>query len=294
MNQIQFILSSIFLTNDKSRLRAGWRLGIVLLLTELFFSIVDWMRSVLSLTEAFPLVIGLGIDLMVVVSAIYLTRRFVDKRSFTSLGLRLNKQTVFDILTGIMISFVLMLVVYIIEYSLGWLTFQSFAWQTQSSSEVFSQTIQGFIIQVHAGFKEELIFRGYMLQTLISGLNLFWGIVVSSLLFGLDHLSNPNSTWLSAALISLNALVFVYAYLRTVQLWLSVGLHFGWNFFQGTIFGFTVSGFEHPGLFHTSISAPTLWTGGAFGPEAGLIILPICLLGAVLIYLYTKQREIFS
>jgi membrane protease YdiL (CAAX protease family) len=291
MNQIWFILSIIFLTNDKSRLRAGWRLFIALFLTELFFNIVDWIRSALSLTGLLPSIIGLSIDLMVVVSAIYLTRRFIDKRSFTSLGLHLNKQTTLDILLGIVISFVLMSVVYITEYSLEWLTFQSFAWQTNSLSEVFSQTLQGFILHAHTGFKEELIYRGYVLQTLISGLNPFWGVATSSLFFGIGHLSNPNSTWIAAAGLITIALFFVYGYIRTGQLWFPVGLHFGWNFFQSTIFGFPVSGFAHPSLFHISISGPELRTGGAFGPEAGLIILPICLLGAGLIYLYTKQRE---
>jgi membrane protease YdiL (CAAX protease family) len=294
MNQLRFTLSRIFLTDDQSRLRAGWRLFIALFLTGLFFNIVDWIRSALSLTGPMPVIISLGIDLIVVTSAIYITRRFFDRRSFVSLGLYLNKQALPDIVLGIGIAFVVMSVVYLIEYSLGWLTFKSFAWQTESSSEVFSQTLRDFVVYAHAGFKEELIYRGYVLQTLISGLNLFWGVAISSLYFGIDHLSNPNSTWMSAAGIFIIALFFVYGYIRTGQLWLPIGLHFGWNFFENAFFGFPVSGFDRPGLFHINISGPNLWTGGAFGPEAGLLMIPVCLIGTWLVNIFTKGRTIAS
>lgn len=294
MNQPGFTLSRIFLTDNKSRLRAGWRLFIALFLTGLFFNIVDWIRSALSLTGPMPVIMSLGIDLIVVTSAIYITRRFFDKRSFVSLGLHLNKQALSDIVLGIVIAFVVMSVVYLIEYSLGWLTFKSFAWRTESPSEVFSQTLRDFVVYAHAGFKEELIFRGYVLQTLISGLNLFWGVVISSLYFGIDHLSNPNNTWMSAAGIFIIALFFVYGYIRTGQLWLPIGLHFGWNFFENGLFGFPVSGFDRPGLFHINISGPELWTGGAFGPEAGLLMIPVCLIGALMVNIFTKGRTIAS
>jgi membrane protease YdiL (CAAX protease family) len=294
MKPFYSFLSYIFLTNDESRLRAGWRLFIALFLTGLFFNIVDWINSALSLTEPMPVIPSLGIDLIVVTSAIYIARRFFDRRSFASLGLHLNKQTLSDIVLGIVIAFVVMSIVYIIEHSLGWLTFESFAWQSVSSSEVLSQTLRGFLVYAHTGFKEELIFRGYVLQTLVSGLNLFWGVVISSLYFGIEHLSNPHSSWMSTAGIVIIGLFFAYGYLRTGQLWLPIGLHFGWNFFENALFGFPVSGFDRPGLFHINVSGPELWTGGAFGPEAGLLMIPVCLIGALLIHTFTKGRTLAS
>lgn len=86
------------------------------------------------------------------------------------------------------------------------------------------------------------------------------------------------------------AVFFVYGYARTGQLWLPIGLHVGWNFFQRTL-GFPVSGYSFSGWLEINVPGPELWTGGAFGPEAGLIILPICVLGSILIYQFTKQRE---
>jgi hypothetical protein len=71
-----------------------------------------------------------------------------------------------------------------------------------------------------------------------------------------------------------------------------MGLHTGWNFFEGTVFGFPVSGIgDFPRLLHPAISGPALITGGPFGPEAGLVLLPALGLGAGLVYLYTRQRR---
>ncbi|MEO8355849.1 MAG: CPBP family intramembrane glutamic endopeptidase [Chloroflexota bacterium] len=291
MNQLRTLPSYIFLTDDKSRLRAGWRLLIAVFLTGLFFNIVDWIRSARSLSGPTTAIVGEGIDLVVVTGAIYITRRLIDRRPFASLGLNLNKQTVFDILMGIAITFVLMSIIYLIEYSMGWLNFESFAWQVEKPSTVVFLILRYLIVYMLVGWSEELVYRGYILQSLASGFNLTWAIIISSVYFGIEHLSNPDGTWMAAVGIFFIALFFVYGYVRTGQLWLPIGMHIGWNFFQSTVFGFPVSGYDRPGLFQINVSGPEVWTGGGFGPEAGLIILPICLLGALLIHIYTKRRE---
>lgn len=294
MNQLRTLPSYIFLTDDKSRLRAGWRILIAVILTGLFFNIVDWVRSALSMTGPTTAMAGHLTDFSVVTGAIYLARRFVDKRSFTSLGFSINKQAGFDILMGIGIPFILFLVIYLVEFSMGWLKFDSFAWQTNSPSLVISQTTRYFIWFIFVAWNEELVYRGYIMQSLASGLNLVLGILISSIYFGIEHLSNPNSNGMAVAGIFLAGLFLAYAYVRTGQLWLSIGLHLGWNFFESAVFGFPVSGYDRPGLFHITVSGPEFWTGGAFGPEAGIIMLPITLLGAAFIYLYTKRRKVFK
>ena len=292
LDQLRTFLSRIFLTKDQSRLRAGWRLLIAVILTGLFFQIVDWIRSALSMTGPTKAISGSLIDFAVVTGAIYLARRFADKRSFASLGLNINNQAGFDIIVGIAIAFVLMFLIYLIEYSFGWLKFESFAWQIDSPSTVITYTLRYLVVLIFVGWNEELVYRGYILQTLTSGLNLIWALLITSLYFGIEHLSNPNSSGMAVAGIFFIGLFFAYGYLRTSQLWLSIGIHTGWNFFENAVFGFPVSGFDRPGLFRVTVSGSNLWTGGAFGPEAGLIILPICLLGAVLVNLYTKRRKV--
>jgi len=155
---------------------------------------------------------------------------------------------------------------------------------------VVTSVLGTFVAFVFVGWNEELLSRGYHLQTIASGINLFWGVIISSAVFGLLHLGNPNATWVSAAGIFFAGLYLAYGYIRTKQLWLSIGLHIGWNFFEGVVFGFPVSGLDIYPLLRIKVHGPELWTGGAFGPEAGLIVLPSLILGALLIYLYTAKR----
>ena len=286
MKQFRSVLSFIVLTDDKSRPRAGWRLLIAVSLTVLSFNAVDWVRHAMSIEGPTSGIV----DFFVVTTVLFLTRHFVDRRSMASLGLRLDKQAGFDVLAGIGLTFVLMLCVYVIEYAFGWLKFESFAWQHEQLSGVVSQTLRYFVGYTRVAWNEELVNRGYVLQTIASGLNLTWAALITSISFGMGHLSSPNSSWLAAVGITFIASFFVYAYARTRQLWLSISLHLRWNFFQSAVFGFPVSGFDRPGLLQISVSGPELWTGGAFGPEAGMIMFPICLLGAVLVHMYTMHR----
>jgi hypothetical protein len=219
---------------------------------------------------------------------IFLARRFLDRRSFASLGFKLDKRVLPDLLAGIVITFVMMGSIYIVMWSLGWLQFEGFAWQFDPLPVVFGQLLVYFLIFVVVGFLEELLSRGYHLQTIASGTNLAWGVGLSSVIFGLLHVVNPNATWVSVIGILFAGLFLAFGYLRTGQLWLSIGLHIGWNFFEGVVFGFPVSGIDIYPFLRIHVTGPGMWTGGAFGPEAGLIVLPALAVGAGLIYLYSR------
>jgi membrane protease YdiL (CAAX protease family) len=131
---------------------------------------------------------------------------------------------------------------------------------------------------------EEILFRGFILRTVGGGC----GVVVSAVAFGLAHANNPGRGWAPFLGITLAGLAFGLTYLKYGSLWLLIGLHFGWDFFEGLVFGFPTSGLAFPSVLTLKITGPALWTGGAFGPEAGLILLPGLVLGAGLVWLYTK------
>ena len=289
--QDRSLLARIFLSPDKPRLRAGWRLLLQILLYFVFLLVFGTLAAVLGLLDPSPAsVVNTLINTLAFTASVYVARRWLDRESFESLGLNVDRHTLPDILAGIGITVVQIGFIYFAMWTLGWLTFEGFAWEFDAADAIVTGVLQFVVIFILAAWGEEILSRGYHLQTIASGLNLFWGAVLSSAIFGLLHLSNPNATWLGAAGIFLAGVMFCYAYLRTRQLWLPMGIHLGWNFFLGVVFGFPVSGLDVYTLTRIRVHGPELWTGGEFGPEAGLIIVPSLAVAALFIYIYTRNR----
>lgn len=285
------LLAQIFLSPEEPRLRAGWRLLIQTVLMFVLGTVLGILANLLGLLDQVTTPVwGQVFNFIIITASVYIARRWLDRRPFESLGLRLDGRTLPDLLVGIGIPFLQMGFIYVLMLALGWLTFEGFAWEFDPISVVITNVITFFVMFIFVGWNEELLSRGYHLQTIASGLNLFWGVIISSAVFGLLHLGNPNATWVSAAGIFFAGVFLAYGYIRTKQLWLSIGLHIGWNFCEGVVFGFPVSGLDIYALTRITVHGPEIWTGGAFGPEAGLIVLPALLLGALLIYLYTMRR----
>ncbi|MGC9670067.1 lysostaphin resistance A-like protein [Planosporangium sp. 12N6] len=126
-----------------------------------------------------------------------------------------------------------------------------------------------------AAVTEELIFRGILFRIVEGRFGTWLSLVLTSLLFGLSHLFNPHATIWSALAIAIEAGgMLAAAYAATRNLWVPIGLHFGWNFAEGAIFGTDVSGKSAPeGLLHGALSGPTALSGGEFGPEASVYTL---------------------
>ncbi len=290
------ILRQIFISNSEPRLRAGWRLLIHTLLLVLLSTVTGIIVFIpiglfkVSFDSPLAMLANELTMLVAITGATFLTRRFLDRRSIVSLGLKLNAKALLDVLTGNVITFFQMGLIFGLEVALGWTKFEGFAWQTETASTVASGLAAWLVVFLIVGWQEELLSRGYHLQTLESGFNLFWGVLISSSIFGVLHIFNPSANWLSTLGIVLAGLFLALPYLLTRQLWLSIGLHIGWNFFEGVVFGFPVSGTDSFHLLRHTVSGPVLWTGGAFGPEAGLLVIPALIFGSLLVFAYTRLK----
>ncbi|MFL6728860.1 MAG: CPBP family intramembrane glutamic endopeptidase [Sphingomicrobium sp.] len=126
------------------------------------------------------------------------------------------------------------------------------------------------------GFTEELLFRGILFRWLEEFGGSWLALAVTSALFGLAHIFNPNATWFSSFAIAVEAGVLLGgAYMLTRSLWMPIGLHAAWNFTQGEVFDVPVSGIPVHGLVDARLAGPDLLTGGTFGLEASVIALVI-------------------
>jgi membrane protease YdiL (CAAX protease family) len=123
-----------------------------------------------------------------------------------------------------------------------------------------------------AAFMEELLFRGILFRWIEEFAGSWAALAVTSALFGLAHLFNPNATWTSSLAIMVEAgMMLGGAYMLARNLWLPMGIHAAWNFTQGFIFDVPVSGTDMHGLVQAKLSGPVLLSGGAFGLEASMI-----------------------
>jgi membrane protease YdiL (CAAX protease family) len=145
-------------------------------------------------------------------------------------------------------------------------------------------------IAVLSGTFEEVLFRGILFRHIETMLGSWAALAITSALFGMAHLGNPNATWFAAFAIAVEAGVMLgAAFMLTRRLWLAIGIHAAWNFTQGWVFSIPVSGGDAPlGLLITRRLGPDWLTGGEFGLEASAVALVV----ATLFGLFLLQRAI--
>ncbi len=145
---------------------------------------------------------------------------------------------------------------------------------------------------IKSGIFEELIFRGVLFRSVEVIFGSWVGILASSLAFGLLHLLNPGATLGGAIYICIEAgLLLSAAYMVTRRLWICMGLHMAWNYFQSAIFSGVVSGaVSDPGLLKATIDGPELLTGGSFGMEHSVIALVLCTTAGAILLLIAIRR----
>ncbi len=293
MNLLKSI-KSIFVDSREKCLRAGWRILIFVAV----YAFLSRALSQLSIAvtgrlsrQEWDWWTARGV--VVIISAtltVWLARRFLDKKSFVSLGLRINALALKDLIVGLGISLLLTVMMFGLLWAAGFLEITNIAWPSENIPAVLEIFIWFFAIGLAVGWSEEITFRGYLLQNMRDGMGLTWAIIISCLLYGLFHMSNPGSNWLSGTLIALIGFLRIYGWLRTNLLWLSIGMHAGWDFFQGPIFGLSVSGMKTKSLFANQIGGADWISGGSFGPESGILVLPVLALGFLLVFAYTRNR----
>lgn len=133
----------------------------------------------------------------------------------------------------------------------------------------------GVYVFLFVALFEETLFRGFVFQRMVAGAGVWIAQLSLGLLFASSHWGNPDMqgatlVWATIELF-LGAILLGLAYLRTRSLALPIGIHLGWNWTQGYLLGFDVSGFAHAGWFQPQLLDRPQWvTGGAFGPEASV------------------------
>ena len=281
-------------------------------LTNPKMSIAPWARTLLIL-PAFIVIVGLfeqisnlvlGIDssnihfqgslfqetvgvlftLIGTIVVVGIFRRFMDMESFRSMGFYpkgIGREFVFGLGLGAIIM------------ATGFTTLvfiQEIEW-TVTNFETVS-ILQSVSLFAMVSLSEELLLRGYVLNNLMKTMNRFRALILSSLMFTLLHVFNPNLSWIGFFNILLAGILLGLPYIYTQRLWLPLALHFSWNFFQGPIFGFHVSGHETYSLITQSRTTDNIWNGGTFGFEGSVLSLVYEAMAIFILWRYFNNKAL--
>jgi len=240
--------------------------------------------------------------LSVAVCSVWLSARLLDKRLLRGLGLRVGREWWLDLGFGLFVGALLMSGIFLVQLGAGWIAVTGAFETVREDAPFFPIILAPLAGWIFLGLHEELVFRGYQLTNMAEGLNfarfgargaIVLALVLSSALFGMVHIWNPYASVLGTINLTLwGGLLLGLGYVLTGRLALPIGLHIAWNFFEGNVFGFPVSGWGTLGGTLVSVEqrGPSLFTGGAFGPEAGVLTIAASLVGSLMILLWVRIR----
>lgn len=299
MDSFWRVITWPFWNREQKRLRAGWRVFMQLFLFVLALAVSGIAAHQMGNTAAAPIV-GSLLYIVLGLGGAWLMARFIDKRRFTDFGFHIGPGWFVDFFFGIALGAVIMSGIFFSMQAQGWVHVVN-TYVTDNTMPFWGVFAIGVLIQLSVGINEELTFRGYQLRNIAEGFSgkpfgkvggIVVAVLISSTVFGLAHLGNPNATALGAANIVLAGFLLALPYLLTGELSTSIGLHLSWNLFEGNVYGFAVSGGE-PGtqMLDIDVTGPELWTGGDFGPEAGLMAVIWMFVGFALTLIWVRLRR---
>ena len=252
--------------NNNQQIKSIWR---ILIFISLLFITVLPLFLIDNKTLQF-----LGATL-ILIFGLYINSKYLDKRKFSDYGLVLRRVTFKYLVVGLIIGFCSVVLMLLIGKSTGILSVSGFA-AISTPHLIGLFAFKMFLV----GIIEETFFRGYLYTSLHAVFKsnktankqaILISLVLSSILFGLAHFNNNNTSIFSFAALTINGIVWCIPFIITKNLGLSIGLHTAWNFTQ-TQFGFTMSGNNASNSFYSIENIGSdLFTGGAYGPEAGIL-----------------------
>ena len=278
------------------RLRAPLRIALTAAVVVLLLVGFGALVAALAPTPSVPVgtvLLSSTLTAVAVGLACLVAARVLDRRRLRDYGLSLDVDWAVDLVVGSVLGGFLMTLILLVSLLAGWaeVTGALHADAGLSVPVAFALATLAFVA---VSLGEELALRGYLLTNLAEGLRglgdraaVALATLGSAAVFGALHATNPGATALSVAGVALAGVMLGLGYVLTDRLALPVGLHFSWNLFQGPLFGLPVSGVDlGVSLLVLDVTGPARLTGGAFGPEAGLVGAGAIVLGTALIVGY--------
>ncbi|QSQ27008.1 CPBP family intramembrane metalloprotease [Pyxidicoccus parkwayensis] len=268
------------------------RLVLCVVATAVLSLLLYWLTSLIGLKRTGSGALGLWVmsvcNVISVVLAMWLVEWGIGRRTLAQLGLGRHRALP-ELGWGLLLGTGLISAVVGIMALAGW--YHLVDGPPESFQDESRDALAWLAIFTAVGIFEEVAFRGIAFRLLEEWLGSAAALVISSAFFGLVHAMNPHATWFATLAIALEAGVLLgAAYMLTRSLWFAIGVHIAWNWTQGALYGVAVSGTEVAALLESQVQGPEMWTGGAFGAEAGGVAVLLCTAAGVLLLLYAVRR----
>ena len=268
-------------------MKQGWLRALLFLIAYLLFliftgTIIAFLSPAVPAIASQPVYLSIVINLIASLAMVFLFRKCIDKASIKSLGFiwkGFARERSIGSLTGVFLCLVIAIVLWVM---------QLLQWYVEDIP------VQGlftsFMIMIAVALAEELVFRGYVLNNLMQSMRPQAALLLSAIIFAVMHSLNPNFNLTAFLNIFLAGLLLGINYIFTRNLWFSIMLHLSWNFVQGPILGFKVSGLELPTLLQQNLRGSILLTGGEFGLEASWLTLIVFAIAIPVFYLLFQKK----
>ena len=255
------------IVNHYGELRVGWRLLSFVVLLAVILLVLGAPLRMLGVRSDFA---GSIVTLASTLGATYTTTRFVNRKPFGAIGFSLHSHMFREFGIGCLLGFLMMSGIFVVELLSGFIHLEWGGLSLLACVRAVLWALVGFSV---AAFAEEALFRGYFFQTLIQWITFLPATLVLAVAFAWSHYANPHATIFSLVNVGFAGVWLSIAYFKTRSLWLPSGLHLSWNFAQTTVYAFPTSGisFTDNRLMNLTQSGPEWITGGAFGPEGGIL-----------------------
>ncbi|HEU5138445.1 MAG TPA: type II CAAX endopeptidase family protein [Bacillales bacterium] len=283
---IMRMLNGLFV-NSRHDVRSGWKIASVIMIYIMFSLILGVVARFLPLGKEGVATVTPYIGEISFILAVLVALKLIDDKSPHDMGFIHFRWGIRDFITGLVTGAALMTAIFAILLGFGRVELAN-----GFSNPVWSHYLwSGLILYILVGFAEEMFFRGYCITALQQTGRTWFAVICSSLLFSFAHLGNPNASVVALANIFIVGLLFAFMYIKTGNLWMPIGFHISWNYFQGNIFGFPVSGTAPHGIYNIDSVRGALWSGGSFGPEGGLLATLLLGVGFLVVWLYPVKSE---
>ena len=224
-----------------------------------------------------------GSGLIGSLAVIFFFRKNIDQRSILSIGFPIKGKSK-DLLWGLIVAAGIM------TLGTGILLSNKNIAITDAQFNA-NDFFYGFMLFIIVALFEEILCRGYILNNLMDSMNPYWSLIVSSAIFTLGHAFNDNLSWFGIINLFIAGILLGSTYIYTRNLWFPISLHLFWNFIQGCVFDYNVSGLNVNSVFKFDMLIKNSFNGGDFGFEGSWLCTLLNSITILAIFYYYKKQN---